>query len=35
MVNIEWIIFTFNYKVQMISDKHLLINMNMECSKQL
>ena len=35
MVNIEWIMFTFNYKAQMDSSNHLLINMHMVCSKQL
>ena len=35
MVNIEWIIFTFDLKTQIGSGNHLLINMHMLCSKQL
>ena len=35
MVNIEWIIFFFIWKAQMVSGNHLLMNMHVVCSKQL
>ena len=33
MVNIEWIIFTFNSKAHIVSNKHPLRNINMVCGK--